>query len=72
GRIVAVADVFDALCSRRVYKESWGSAEVYAELRKMSGINFDPEVIEAFFDILPTIEAIQKRFPDASHDEGKK
>jgi len=73
GRIVAVADVFDALCSRRVYKESWDSSDVYKEIRKMSGSKFDPEVVEAFFGILPTIEAIQKRFPDASaHDEGKK
>ena len=73
GRIVAVADVFDALCSRRVYKESWDSKEVYEEIRKMSGTKFDPEVVDAFFDILPTIEAIQKRFPDAAgHDEGKK
>lgn len=66
GRIVAVADVFDALCSRRVYKESWNSEDVYAEIRKMSGTKFDPEIVEAFFDILPTIEAIQKRWPDAS------
>ncbi len=73
GRIVAVADVFDALCSRRVYKEKWDSSDVYSEIRKMSGSKFDPEIVEAFFDILPTIEAIQKRFPDQTgHDEGKK
>lgn len=73
GRIVAVADVFDALCSRRVYKESWESEEVYSEIRKMSGTKFDPEVVEAFFDILPTIEAIRKRFPDSGgNGEAKK
>ena len=67
-----MADVFDALCSRRVYKEKWDSSDVYEEIRKMSGTKFDPEVVEAFFDILPTIEAIQKRFPDVTGQEEKK
>jgi HD-GYP domain-containing protein (c-di-GMP phosphodiesterase class II) len=71
GRIVAVADVFDALCSRRVYKEKWEASSVYDELRKLSGSKFDPEVIEAFFDILPTIEAIQSRFPDTANEDPK-
>ncbi|MEI6873975.1 MAG: HD domain-containing phosphohydrolase [Spirochaetota bacterium] len=71
GRIVAVADVFDALCSRRVYKESWDTADVYAVLRKDSGIKFDPEVIDAFFDIITTIEAIRARFPDTAQAEVK-
>jgi len=70
GRIVAVADVFDALCSRRVYKESWDPATVYEELRKMSGTKFDPEIVEAFFDIQQTIEHIQGQFPDMAHEEG--
>lgn len=72
GRIVAVADVFDALCSRRVYKASWDPASVYEEIRKLSGIKFDPEIVEAFFEIIPTIESIQRQFPDVVHEEGKK
>ena len=71
GRIVALADVFDALCSRRVYKEKWDQADVYAELRKLSGSQFDPSIIEAFFDIQSTIEQIQARFPDSTHEDGK-
>jgi response regulator RpfG family c-di-GMP phosphodiesterase len=64
GRIVAVADVFDALVSRRVYKESWDSASVYEEIRKQSGSQFDPEVVEAFFEVSSLIEQIRARYPD--------
>jgi HD-GYP domain-containing protein (c-di-GMP phosphodiesterase class II) len=65
GRIVAVADVYDALISKRVYKEPWDSGKVYDEIRSMSGTKFDPEVVSAFFEILPRIEEIRSRYPDA-------
>ena len=64
GRIVAVADVFDALISKRVYKENWAPDAVLDEIRKLSGIKFDPEVVEAFFYVLPRIEEIRARYPD--------
>jgi HD-GYP domain-containing protein (c-di-GMP phosphodiesterase class II) len=64
GRIVAVADVFDALISKRVYKEPWDSGKVYDEIRSMSGSKFDPEIVTAFFEILPRIEEIRSRYPD--------
>ncbi|MDP3177370.1 MAG: HD domain-containing protein [Spirochaetaceae bacterium] len=64
GRIVAVADVYDALVSRRVYKEAWDSSSVYDEIKKMSGTKFDPEVAKAFFEIIPRIEEIRGRYPD--------
>ncbi|GHT97438.1 phosphohydrolase [Spirochaetia bacterium] len=64
GRIVAIADVFDALCSRRVYKEPWSEDQVLEELRKMSGIKFDPELINMFFEILPNIKQIQNLYPE--------
>jgi HD-GYP domain-containing protein (c-di-GMP phosphodiesterase class II) len=64
GRIVAIADVFDALCSRRVYKEPWGEDEVLKEMRKLSGTKFDPELLEIFFEILPNIKQTQNHFPD--------
>jgi len=66
GRIVAIADVFDALCSRRVYKDPWGEDEVLGEMRKMAGTKFDPELIEIFFEILPNIRQTQNHFPDAA------
>lgn len=48
GRIVAVADVFDALCSERPYKKAWPVEEAYAEILANSGTHFDPRCVEAF------------------------
>jgi len=64
GRIVAIADVFDALCSKRVYKEPWTETEVLDELRKLAGSKFDPELIDIFFEILPNIKQTQNRYPE--------
>jgi HD-GYP domain-containing protein (c-di-GMP phosphodiesterase class II) len=64
GRMVAIADVFDALCSRRTYKEPWGEEQVLEEIRKLSGIKFDPELVDVFFDILPHIKQIQSLYPE--------
>ena len=64
ARIVAVADVYDALCSRRVYKEPWNEDDVLAELKKLRGSKFDPELIEIFFEILPAIKQIQSLYPE--------
>ncbi|MDR1107024.1 MAG: HD domain-containing protein [Treponema sp.] len=67
GRIVAVADVFDALCSKRVYKEPWDEEQVLAEIRNLSGTKFDPELVSIFFEILPSIKQIQSLYPEAGH-----
>ena len=48
GRIVSVADVFDALTHRRPYKEAWPIAEATQEILGASGTKFDPHVVEAF------------------------
>jgi HD-GYP domain-containing protein (c-di-GMP phosphodiesterase class II) len=64
GRIVAVADVYDALCSKRVYKEPWGEEETLAEMRKMSGTKFDPELVDIFFEVLPSIKQTQELYPE--------
>jgi response regulator RpfG family c-di-GMP phosphodiesterase len=64
GRITGLADVFDALVSRRVYKEPWDIEKVYAEIKSMSGKKFDPELVEVFFEILPAINQIRERYPD--------
>ena len=64
GRIVAIADVFDALCSRRVYKKAWSLDDVLAEIRKSSGTQFDPEVVEIFFEIMPQLKQVRERYPD--------
>jgi HD-GYP domain-containing protein (c-di-GMP phosphodiesterase class II) len=49
GRVVAVADVYDALGSRRVYKEPWAEDRVLEEMHRSSGKHFDPEIVEVFF-----------------------
>jgi HD-GYP domain-containing protein (c-di-GMP phosphodiesterase class II) len=64
ARIVAVADVFDALSKRRCYKPAWTEEQVLDELRKCSGTHFDPEVIECFLACLDEIRAIARQFPD--------
>ena len=65
GRIVSLADVFDALCSKRVYKEAWAEEDVLKEMRSLSGTKFDPELVDIFFEILPSIKQIQKLYPEA-------
>lgn len=64
ARIVAVADVFDALSHRRCYKDAWNEDDVLNELKAQSGTQFDPELIDIFFEVYPTIKEIQKSLPD--------
>lgn len=52
GRIVAVADVFDALTSDRPYKEAWSVERALDEIRKCSGTQFDPQVVDASLFVL--------------------
>ncbi|WP_029215091.1 HD domain-containing phosphohydrolase [Kallotenue papyrolyticum] len=49
GRIVAVADVFDALTHERPYKSAWSEAQALAEIERQRGRQFDPAVVDAFF-----------------------
>ncbi len=64
GRIVSIADVYDALRSKRVYKEAWSEDDVLEEMRKMRGIKFDPELIDIFFEALPSIQTIAEKYAD--------
>ncbi|GAB4369365.1 MAG: HD domain-containing protein [Spirochaetales bacterium] len=64
GRIVSIADVYDALVSHRIYKEAWTEEKVVEEMRKLSGTKFDPELVEIFFEVLPNIKAIASKYPD--------
>ena len=52
GRIVAIADVFDALSFKRSYKESWSTEEVLIYFKEMRGKHFDPVLIDLFFENL--------------------
>lgn len=64
GRITAVADVYDALSCHRVYKEAWPEDRVLAEIRAQSGRHFDPEMVDCFFEALPSLRQIFERYPD--------
>jgi HD-GYP domain-containing protein (c-di-GMP phosphodiesterase class II) len=64
GRIVALADVYDALCSRRVYKEPWEEDQVLSEIRTMRETKFDPELTDIFFEVLPNIKQVQNLYPE--------
>ena len=64
GRIVSLADVFDALSSKRVYKNSWEEGDVLREIAQLSGSKFDPEVVDVFFEVLDVIKSIQSKYPD--------
>ncbi|HAP43288.1 MAG: phosphohydrolase [Spirochaetes bacterium GWD1_61_31] len=68
GRIVAIADVYDALVSARVYKQAWTEEKVLDELRAMKGSKFDPAVVDIFFEIYPRILQVRQRYPDAAAD----
>ena len=52
GRIVAVADVFDALIHRRPYKVAWSTDQALADICDQSGRHFDPRVVDAFMAVL--------------------
>lgn len=64
GRIVSIADVFDALSSKRVYKEAWDETQVLDALREGAGSQFDPELVEIFLDMTDILRSIQERYPD--------
>jgi response regulator RpfG family c-di-GMP phosphodiesterase len=64
GRLVALADVYDALSSKRAYKERWDEGMVLEELKVSSGTHFDPEMVETFFTCIDTIRNIAERYPD--------
>lgn len=64
GRIVALADVFDALSMDRPYKSSWPLEEILDLLNKESGEHFDPHLIKIFMNSLPAILEIKEKFAD--------
>ncbi|MBI5919377.1 MAG: response regulator [Nitrosomonadales bacterium] len=64
GRIVAVADVFDALTSERPYKRAWSLDDAVNFLREWSGRHFDPRCVEVFVRDWDKVLAIRERFND--------
>lgn len=64
ARITALADVYDALISPRVYKAAWPLEKVMEEIRNGRGTQFDPDVVDAFLEIQDTIQAIRMKFQE--------
>jgi PAS domain S-box-containing protein len=64
GRITAIADVFDALGSDRVYKKAWEDERIFEYLKDQKGKQFDPDLIDIFFDNLNEFLQVREMFKD--------
>ncbi len=64
ARVCALADVYDALISTRVYKDAWTEDKVLDLIREERGQQFDPEVVDAFFTTYDSINATRQRFQE--------
>ncbi len=64
GRVVAIADVYDALTHKRVYKKAWKEKEALEEIKSLSGKKFDPELVDILFEALPHLKNITTKYPD--------
>ena len=69
GRITAVADVFDALGSDRVYKKAWKDEKILSLFREERGKHFDPKLVDIFFEKLDAIYEIRDTFKDNYNEE---
>ncbi len=65
GRLMAVADVYDALISRCVYKEGVPHEKAVDIIAQSNGTHFDPDMVDAFLDIANELDHISKRYEDA-------
>ncbi len=72
ARLMAVADVYDALISRRVYKVGMPHEQAALIIRKGKGTDFDPDIVDAFLELQDEFKAIALRFADSDHDIAKK
>jgi two-component system, response regulator RpfG len=68
GRIVAVADTFDALTSQRPYKDPWPASLAWSYLEQHAGERFDPECVEAFVRARDDADGIREAFPESPRE----
>jgi response regulator RpfG family c-di-GMP phosphodiesterase len=64
GRITAIADVFDALGSDRVYKKAWPLEDIFELFKQERGKHFDPVLIDLFFEHFDEIDKVRLRYQD--------
>jgi putative two-component system response regulator len=69
GRLMAIADVYDAVISKRVYKERRGPDEATEAIMQGAGKHFDPVLVEAFQEIAPLFEDTARRFSDYEDEQ---
>ena len=62
ARVMAVADVFDALTSARIYKPPFKMEKALAILQEGSGTQFDPKCVEVFMDSLPEVKRVLRKY----------
>ena len=67
ARIVAVADIFDALTSKRPYKEAWDNDKAIAALKNMMGEKLDEDCVNALIDNMDKVEEIQQQFGESAY-----
>jgi len=65
GRITAIADVFDALGSDRVYKQAWSDEKIFKLFKEERSKHFDPKLVDIFFNHIDEFLEIRKQFKDA-------
>jgi putative two-component system response regulator len=68
ARLMAVADVYDALISRRVYKEGMPHAKAVSIIAKGRGTHFDPDIVDAFMALTDQFQAVAQRYADSDED----
>jgi putative two-component system response regulator len=68
GRLMAVADVYDALICRRVYKEGMPHEKAVSIILESKGTHFDPDIVDAFMEVAREFQEIAKRFEDTDQD----
>ena len=64
ARILGICDVYDALTSNRVYKEAWSHEDTEKTIREAAGRQFDPDLVDIFFENLQDIFAVREKYPD--------
>jgi putative two-component system response regulator len=72
ARLMAVADVYDALISRRIYKEGMPHEKATAIILESKGLQFDPDIVDAFIEIQDQFKAIAERYADSDCDIERK
>ena len=62
GRIVAIADVFDALLTKRPYKEPWPLEKVISLIKEEKGVHFDPSMVDCFLNRMDDVREVYSTY----------